>query len=163
MKRRSLLKMLFALPFGLALAAPRALRVGVDVCPFCNMTILDARFAAQMITGTGRVFNYDDVGCLLDHQQGRGGPRVRPAQQFVADFAASDRTSPRFLVAGQARFLFNERIRTPMGVGLLAFGRAEELEAYLRQRPQFADAQRLDWNDLLRLGRQRAWIGGHGR
>ncbi|RDI95197.1 nitrous oxidase accessory protein nosl [Meiothermus sp. QL-1] len=165
MNRRSLVKGLLALSLGgvpLALAAPRPLRVGVDACPYCNMTILDARYAAQMVTSTGRVYNYDDVGCLLDHVLGYGGPRATPRELYVADFAASSRKEARFIPVNQALFLYNERIRTPMGVGLLAFSGPAALEAYLKERPQHA-GERLRWNDLVALGRKRPWVPGYGR
>ncbi|GIW26084.1 nitrous oxide reductase accessory protein NosL [Meiothermus sp.] len=167
MKRRTLIKGLLALPLGPgvlqpALAAARPLRVGVDACPYCNMTLLDARYAAQMVTTTGKVYAYDDVGCLLDHVLGYGGPQATPREMYVADFAASERREARFLQVEQAHFLFNERIRTPMGVGLLAFGSAAALEAYLKERPQHA-GEKLRWNELLSRGRKRPWVPGYGR
>ncbi|AWR85461.1 nitrous oxide reductase accessory protein NosL [Meiothermus taiwanensis] len=167
MKRRTLIKSLLGLPLGLGLlqptlAAPRPLRVGVDACPYCNMTLLDARYAAQMVTSTGRVYHYDDVGCLLDHLLGYGGPKATPREVYVADFAASERQAARFLPAQQAYFLYHERIRTPMGTGLLAFASPGALEAYLREKPQHAGEQ-LRWNNLLARGRQRAWVPGYGR
>ncbi len=161
--RRRLLKGLLGFSLlGVAQAAPRPLRVGVEACPYCNMTILDARYAAQMVSQTGKVYAYDDVGCLLDHLLGYGGPRVRPKELYVADFAASSRREARFLPVNQAVFLYSERIRTPMGVGLLAFARTSDLEAYLRERPQHHGAV-LRWNDLLERGRRQAWVPGFGR
>jgi len=167
MKRRTLIKSLLALPLGFgvlqsALAAPGPLRVGLDVCPYCNMTLLDARYAAQMVSSTGKVYNYDDVGCLLDHLLGYGGPKVSPKELYVADFARSERREVRFVPANQAFFLFNELIRTPMGVGLLAFSSATALEDYLKERPQHA-GEKLRWNELLTRGRKQAWVPGYGR
>ena len=167
MKRRTLVKGLLGLPLGFgvfqpALAAAQSLRVGLDTCPYCNMTILDARYAAQMVTRTGKVFNYDDVGCLLDHLLGYGGPRATPKELYVADFAASERKEARFIPAQQAYFLYSERIRTPMGTGLLAFASQAALEAYLREKPQHA-GEKLRWSELLARGRKRAWVPGYGR
>lgn len=167
MKRRTVIKGLLALPLGFgvlqpALAAARPLRVGVDACPYCNMTILDARYAAQMVTTTGKVLQYDDVGCLLDHVLGYGGPQATPKELYVADFATSERKEARFLQVEQAFFLFNERIRTPMGVGLLAFKSARELDEYLKERPQHA-GEKLRWSELLARGRKQAWVPGYGR
>lgn len=167
MKRRTLIKGLLTYPlvFGVlqpALAAARALRVGVDVCPYCNMTIMDARYAAQMITTTNKVYNYDDVGCLLDHVLGYGGPQATPKELYVADFATSKRKEAHFIPANQAHFLLNERIRTPMGVGLLAFSTATALGAYLKERPQHM-GEKLRWNELLSRGRKQAWVPGFGR
>lgn len=167
MKRRTLIKGLLGLPLELgvlrpALAIAQPLRVGIDVCPYCNMTILNARYAAQMVSSTGKVFNYDDVGCLLDHLLGYGGPKATPKELYVADFADSERKEARFIPVQQAYFLFNERIRTPMGVGLLAFSNQAALEAYLREKPQHA-GEKLGWNDLLARGQKRAWVPGYGR
>jgi len=167
MKRRTVVKGLLALPLGFgvlqpALAAPRPLRVGVDACPYCIMTILDARYAAQMVTNTGKVHHYDDVGCLLDHLLGYGGPRATPKELYVADFATSERREARFIPVNQGFYLFNERIRTPMGTGLLAFASAAALEAYLKERPTHA-GERLRWSGLLARGRKQAWVPGFGR
>lgn len=167
MKRRTLIKGLLTLPLGFgvlqpALAAPRPLQVGVEACPYCNMTILDARYAAQMVTSTGKVYNYDDVGCLLDHLLGYGGPKVSPRELYVADFATSQHREARFIPTQQAHFLFSERIRTPMGVGLLAFSSASAVEEYLKERPQHA-GEKLRWNDLLAGGRKQAWVPMYGR
>ncbi|GIW34152.1 nitrous oxide reductase accessory protein NosL [Meiothermus sp.] len=167
MQRRTIIKGLLALPLGFgllqpALAAARPLRVGVDACPYCNMTILDARYAAQMVTSTGKVYQYDDVGCLLDHLLGYGGPQATPKELYVADFATSERREARFIPTQEAHFLFNERIRTPMGVGLLAFSSSTALEAYLKERPQHA-GEKLRWNELLARGRKQAWVPGYGR
>lgn len=167
MKRRTLIKGLLLLPLGTGVlqptrAAPRPLQVGVDACPYCNMTILDARYAAQMISTTGKVYHYDDVGCLLDHVLGYGGPRATPKEMYVADFAASERKEARFLQVEQAYFLFHERIRTPMGVGLLAFRSAREVEAYLKERPQHL-GEKLRWSELLARGRKQAWVPSYGR
>ncbi len=145
------------------LAAPRPLRTGVDVCPYCHMTILDARYSAQVITSTGRVFFYDDPGCLLDQLAGHGGPQITAREVYVADFASSERNRAAFVAAERALFLFHERIRTPMGSGLLAFSAAAGAAAYLRERPQFADGQQLRWQQLLERGRKQPWVPGFGR
>lgn len=167
MKRRTLVKGLLGLPLGFgvfqpALAAAQFLRVGLDTCPYCNMTILDARYAAQMVTSTGKVYNYDDVGCLLDHLLGYGGPKATPKELYVADFATSTRKEAKFIPVNQAYFLYSEHIRTPMGVGLLAFAGQAALEAYLREKPQHA-GEKLRWSELLARGRKRAWVPGYGR
>ncbi|GEM88097.1 hypothetical protein [Meiothermus granaticius] len=49
-----------------------------------------------------------------------------------------------------------------MGVGLLAFRSAGELEDYLKERPQHA-GEKLRWNELLVRGRKQAWVPGYGR
>ncbi len=163
MDRRALLKAFTFWSLTRAWATPRPLRVGVDVCPYCHMTILDARYAAQMVTTTGKVYFYDDIGCLLDHLLGYGGPPAKPKELYVADFAQSTRKGPRWLPAAQAVYLYGERIRTPMGTGLLAFAGRSDLEAYLKEKPQHLDSEVLTWQALLARGRRQPWVPGYGR
>lgn len=156
MHRRTLI---LSLPFLLqALAAPRALRVGVEACPYCFMTILDARHAAQAVNPQGKAFFYDDPACLLDQLNGWGGPSLTPKEVYLADFAASTRTAPRWIPAEGAVLYHHPRIRTPMGSGLLAFASREALEGHLKERPERAGGRVLTWSQALKEGAKRPWV-----
>lgn len=150
---------LFSFPLFLqALAAPRSLRVGVDACPYCFMTILDARYAAQAVNPQGKAFFYDDPACLLDQLNGWGGPSLTPKEVYLADFAESTRTAPRWISAEQALLYHNPSIRTPMGSGLLAFGSRKALEEHLKERPERAGGRVLTWAQALKEGEKRTWV-----
>lgn len=156
MHRRTLI---LSLPFLLqALAAPRALRVGVEACPYCFMTILDARHAAQAVNPQGKAFFYDDPACLLDQLNGWGGPGLIPKEVYLADFAASTRTAPRWIPAEGAVLYHHPRIRTPMGSGLLAFASREALEGHLKERPERGGGRILTWAQALKEGEKRPWV-----
>ena len=49
-----------------------------EVCQRCKMHVGDPRFAAQLQTAQGHVFNFDDPGCLLDyvHEHDEGSVHV---------------------------------------------------------------------------------------
>lgn len=156
MNRRTFL---LALPlFFPALAAPRTLRVGVDACPYCFMTILDARHAAQAVNPQGKAFFYDDPACLLDQLNGWGGPSLTAKEVYLADFALSARTAPRWVEAEKALLYHNPKIRTPMGSGLLVFSRREALEQHLKERPERAGGRVLTWAQALKEGERRPWV-----
>ncbi|MGC8875657.1 nitrous oxide reductase accessory protein NosL [Thermus sp.] len=161
MERRHLLKLavggLGAL-FLRAQASPRPLRVGVEACPYCFMTILDARYAAQAVNPQGKAFFYDDPACLLDQLNGWGGPELKAKEVYLADFLASDRKNPVWVEAKKAVLYHHPRIRTPMGSGLLAFGDPKELEAYLKGRPEHRGGRTLTWNGALEEGAKRTWV-----
>jgi copper chaperone NosL len=167
MRRRAFLKILFALPLGTrAWAAPRPVRVGVDLCPYCNMLVLDARYAAQMVTTTGKVYSYDAIECLVDHLNGLSkphlgwsGPKVTPKELYAPDFLESTREKAALYPVNRMVFLHHERIRTPMGGGLLAFRKREEAEAYAKDR-DLKGALFLSWEELLRRGKERPWVPG---
>jgi len=160
MKRRDLLKGLIGLgvPWSLqVLAEARPVRVGVDVCPYCNMTVIDARYAAQMVTRTGKVYSYDAIECLVDHLNGYGGPRVEPRELYAADFAASTAKAAAEKPVNELVFLYHRRIRTPMGGGLVAFAQSEDADRFVRER-RLGGVRRLTWAELVAEGKQHAWV-----
>jgi copper chaperone NosL len=131
-----------ALPGGWAWADPRALRVGVDTCPYCSMAVIDGRFAAQAVLSGGRVLTYDAIECLLDHLAGHGPPPPDAAEAWLADRVASARETVAWLAAEEALLLHHPRLRTPMGGGLAAFASPADARA-------FAEANRLDGAETL--------------
>jgi copper chaperone NosL len=158
MERRRFL-VLLALPLlPRGLAAPRALRVGVEACPYCFMTILDARYAAQAVNPQGKAFFYDDPACLLDQLSGWGGPELKAQEVYLADFLESTRTRALWVEAEKAVLYYNPKVRTPMGSGLLVFKNRENLERHLKERPERRGGQVLSWREALEEGKKRTWV-----
>jgi copper chaperone NosL len=111
-------------------ANPRAIVWGHEQCAHCHMTLTDHRFAAEVITRTGKVVTFDDVGCLRAWLAADRGP---PARVWVADFTVPD----EWLPADSAVYLHSDTIRTPMASGLVAVrpgSRADSLDALLGGR-----------------------------
>ena len=116
----------------LACARPgaRAIAYGEEACRHCHMTITDPRFAAELVTRTGKVYVFDDVGCLAAFvREGTVAAADVEALQ-VFDYLAPD----SMLDARQAAFLQVDSLATPMSSGVVA----------LRPGPQ-ADSLRLRW------------------
>lgn len=158
MDRRLFLRGLCLLPFlAGARGAPRALRVGVEACPRCAMTILDARYAAQAVNAQGRAYFFDDSACLLDLLNRWGGPSLEAREAYLADFGRSSRAVPAWVPAQAALLYHHPRIRTPMGSGLLAFAGEESLRAYLEARPEHRGGRLLTWAEALAAGARRPW------
>jgi copper chaperone NosL len=96
--------------------APRAIAYGQEVCRHGHMTIADPRFAAQLVSSTGRVYVFDDVGCLTAFVAGGEVPGDRIHSLWVYDFA--DPAS--LLDARTAVYLRADTLRTPMSSHLAA-------------------------------------------
>jgi copper chaperone NosL len=84
---------------------------GHEACAHCKMTIMDKRFAAEILTSKGRAIKFDDLGCLLnyiknEHFTGDG------AGIFVADYNNPD---GEFLDARKAIYIQNDQLKSPMG------------------------------------------------
>ncbi len=87
---------------------------GKDACAHCKMTIMDQRFAAEIITPKGKVFKFDDISCLRAFKTELPGSML-----FVADYAG---TAAAPLNAVTAVYLRHESFGSPMNGNLAAFG-----------------------------------------
>ena len=136
---------------------PGQVQVGTDRCPYCSMSVIDARFAAQQVTVTGRVHGYDAIECLVDHVAGHGGPALTAGWCFVADYAASSRGAATLVSVHDATILHHARLRTPMGGGLVGFGDEASAADFVRERG-LADAHVWSWDALVTRARERPWV-----
>ena len=120
--------------------APRAIAYGQEVCRHCHMTVADPRFAAELVTSTGRVYVFDDVGCLAAFVAAGEVPGDRIHSLWVYDFARPE----ALLDAKTAVYLRVDSLRTPMGSHLAAL-RAGPAADSLRAR---MGGELLRWQDI---------------
>jgi len=103
--------------------------------------------AGELITVTGKVIPFDDVGCLASFVATGGVSRERIGSLWVSDFAHPD----SLLDVNQAVFLRSDSLHTPMDYHVVAFrqGRtADSMRAAL-------GAELLSWDQVLRLVAER--------
>lgn len=103
-----------ALILSLAVAAcggsgPRAVVLGEDECGFCRMTVSDARFAAEVVTSTGRVHVFDSVECLAGYARNAEPGSIRTLWVTDAELPG------QFVEAERAGYLLDASLRGPMG------------------------------------------------
>lgn len=97
---------------------------GKDPCAHCKMTIVDDRFAAEMVTKKGRAFKFDDILCMkqfLNEQKPEGGELF-----FVSHFLKTE-TEP--LDATKAVYLKNDFFKSPMNGNYGAFKNETEAQS----------------------------------
>lgn len=145
--RRHAAALLGAAALACGTPGPTPIAFGEATCDHCHMTIVDQRFAAELVTRTGKVFAFDDAGCLATFAvSGPVGPeQVHSA--WVTDFR-----QPGTLISAQdAIFLRTDAVRTPMSSNLLAVPRAagDSLQAVL-------GGTLLDWAQVLAAARDSA-------
>ena len=122
---------------------PRPLAFGADQCAHCHMTLADARFAGEIVTATGRVIPFDDVGCLAVFLTTGGLSGARVHSVWVHDFARPD----SLLDVSAVTFLRSDRFQTPMDYRVVALrpgAGADSVRAAV-------GGDRLDWEGVLRL------------
>jgi copper chaperone NosL len=120
--------------------APRPIAFGAESCRHCHMAIADPRFAAELVTTRGRVFVFDDVGCLAAFVRERTVPAAEVHSLWVYDYLEPD----SLLDAREAVYLRVDSLRTPMSSHLAAIRPGPEAER-LRAR---LGGELLEWDEL---------------
>lgn len=99
----------------------------VDVCMYCNMAVLDDEHATQMILSDRTVYKYDDIGCMIKHEE---------ENDFdVAVMYVRDAHTKEWVDLEEATFFYEETIHTPMGYGVLSFKALADAESLLEKYP----------------------------
>jgi copper chaperone NosL len=107
------------------------------------MTIAEPRFAAQLVTRTGKVFVFDDPACLAAFAASGRVPPARVHSLWVNDFLEPD----SLLDATRALYLRVDGINTPMASRVIATRRGprgDSLRTALAGQP-------LDWEQVRAL------------
>ena len=122
--------------------APDPIRYGKDACAHCKMTIMDKRFAAELITAKGKVFKFDAAECMAGFL--KDNPAIASDTKSV--FLVNDFTKPgQFADARKSFFLRDSSLSSPMGGNLAAFLSRPAAEAAKKDK----SAQVYDWSLLL--------------
>jgi copper chaperone NosL len=111
----------FVLPvafFGLLSCQPQSaepIHLNKDQCDYCKMTISDGRFATEMITDKGRIYKFDDLGCMVQYKK-------ENSEKAFQSFYVSDYTEENQLIKSEtAIFLQHDEFKSPMGGNTAAF------------------------------------------
>ena len=121
---------------------PEPIRYGKDACTHCKMTIMDKRFATELITGKGKVFKFDAAECMTGFL--KENPAIAADAKSV--FLVNDFTNPgQFTDARKSFFLRDSSLSSPMGGNLAAFQSRPAAEAAKKDK----SAEVYDWSLLL--------------
>lgn len=121
---------------------PEPIRYGKDACTHCKMTIVDQKFAAEIVTQKGKSFKFDDVACLVNYLNEAKVPYVDLAFVLVDQYS-----KPGQLVdARQAVYVTGDLIRSPMMGNTAAFSDAESART---AQTQLVNSKLRTWHDLL--------------
>lgn len=139
--------------FGLALLLiactpePEPIRFGEEQGAFCKMTIADARFAAELVTRTSKVYKFDSIECLAGYYLAHPELHDQVHSLWVAGFQAPE----TWHAVDEAFFLRSPTLRSPMGANLTAFAPPMTPEAALNA----FGGEILTWDDVL------AYVAAH--
>ena len=116
------------------------IRLNSDNCDFCKMSIADGKYGAEVITQKGRIYKFDDIGCMLNYCKENANTKM--GAYYVNDFAQDNTLIP----AEKAHFLSGGNIQGPMHGGIIAFFKekeAREFETKLNAKP-------MNWDVIIK-------------
>lgn len=121
---------------------PEPIRYGKDACDHCKMTIVDQKFAAEIVTQKGKSFKFDDVACLVNYLTDSKVSEANLAFLLVSQYNKSG----ELVDASKAVYLTGDGIRSPMMGNTAAFSDAEAARA---AQTQYSGTKLRTWHDLL--------------
>jgi copper chaperone NosL len=119
---------------------PVPIRIGIDNCDFCKMTISDNRFGAEIVTKKSKIYKFDDEHCIV-----RFLKEAKVAPEDIAGVYFIDFSSPNTLIdAKKAFFLESPDFKSPMNGNIAAFSHEDSLAKAL---PIFY-GNAITWEDI---------------
>ena len=119
-------------------AAPKPIKVNEDVCAACKMTIVDLKFATQLVTDKGKYYVFDDISCMIKFVNNNKDLNI--GKMYVPNYL--DET--KFLEVQSAFYIQGGEVNSPMNGNIAAFETAAEAEQYAGQ----LNANPVSWKDL---------------
>jgi copper chaperone NosL len=149
-KLKSILLVLFFLLFIFygCKSGPEQINYGKDECEFCRMQISDNRYGSEIVTDKGKVFKFDEVGCMIEYAIVKNFIGDANQKFLVTDFA----TPETFIDATTAFFVQNDNFRSPMGSNVMAFDSEVSRQKFVAE----SGGSLLNWVDVIELVKQRS-------
>jgi len=97
---------------------PEAINYGNDGCDYCKMTIVDKRYAAELVTTKGKVYKFDAVECMINYK--KENTDTKWILELVSDF-----NSQQLVDAANSSFLRCAQLSSPMGMYITPFAQEE--------------------------------------
>lgn len=119
--------------------APKPIDYGNANCLHCEMTVMDKKFGAEMITAKGKVHFFDSAECLAEYlsenkEAGQG------AQLYVTDLETGKLTN-----AATAVFFTSPEVNSPMGGSLAAFEKESAIAGFYDKEK----GKVLSWQEVI--------------
>ena len=119
---------------------PKPIKLNVDSCDFCKMTISNSIFASELITEKGRVYKFDDASCMIKYA--KSNSNITYKSFYVNDYT----TQNKMILVEKCFFLKDGTISAPMGGNIAAFSNDEIRKVFLAK----LKAQLLTWDEIYK-------------
>jgi copper chaperone NosL len=121
---------------------PSPIKLGIDNCSSCSMTITNPRFGVEAITKKGKIYKYDEIGCLLSHLEDGGLLRSDIKEIYTPDFSNKN----ELINIENSHLLKSDALRSPMGSNIAAFAQEDSLQNFVAQ----FGGEKITWMSLYK-------------
>ncbi|MDZ7847883.1 MAG: nitrous oxide reductase accessory protein NosL [Owenweeksia sp.] len=101
----------------------REINYGEEACSYCRMTIVDERYAAQLVSSKNKAHSFDATECMIRYKNENEDRNW--ALELVTDYARPKELIP----AGDAYIIRSKKLPSPMGMYLTATGSRKAAKA----------------------------------
>jgi copper chaperone NosL len=115
---------------------PEPLKIGSDVCHLCKMGIADSKFGSEIITSKGKIYKFDDIGCMIRFMKADGIEKKNISRAVVVNYEKQN----DFIDTDKAVLIISENTKSPMGFNIGAFSSKESLSKI--------EGKIFSWNEL---------------
>lgn len=121
-------------------AQPEPLKIGTDVCYQCKMGVADVKFGAEIITKKGKVYKFDDIGCMIRFMKAGTVDKKDISQTLAINYEKQN----DFLDVNTAVLIVSPLTKSPMGFDLAAFTTKESASKFI----EGTTGKILSWNEM---------------
>ena len=119
--------------------SPQPIQYGQDECDYCKMTIMNPKFASELVTKKGKAIKFDDLSCMANHLNEKITLTENISNLYVTDFSEPH----SFIPIEEAHLLASENFRSPMRGNVAAFSHTDSLKAV----QQVMGARKVSWEE----------------
>ncbi|MCX6296629.1 MAG: nitrous oxide reductase accessory protein NosL [Bacteroidetes bacterium] len=120
-------------------SGPEKLQYSKDSCAFCKMQLMDKKYGAELVTEKGKVYKFDDTGCMLNYEKQNFGSQ-KVALELVVDYS-----NPGQLINVLTAFHIKcAAAYSPMGSNLASFEKEETVNKYIQQ----LQGEKISWDAI---------------
>lgn len=130
----------FSLLFSSCSVKPEPIKYGTDSCANCKMGISDLKFGSEIVTKKGKVYKFDDVGCMVQFLKKGTIAQNDIAYSLVINYEKQH----DLLDVNKASFVVSEEIRSPMNFNTAAFDGGEAANRYISEKK----GKLSGWNEI---------------
>ena len=118
---------------------PQKIAYGKDLCEECRMTIMDAKFGAEIVTKKGKAFKFDDAHCIGQFLKAGKVKGDEVGQTLFIDYENGD-----FIDGAKTLFVVSPQLKSPMNSNAAAFANRKSAD----EVAVMTKGKVVDWNTL---------------